>query len=97
MAMSKAERAKYFNPDGSIKRLLKVVEILPDGTRVFENGWKALPSMVDFGGERGLVRLDSMTEEERDEWERNLMKKVGKGMSEYYQARATGAFDYHST
>ncbi len=92
--MRKAEREKYFNPDGSIKRLLEVVEILPDGTRVFENGWKAAPSMVDFGGERGLVRLDSMTPEEKQEWEDNLMKRVGKAMSEYYQAKETGAWKY---
>ena len=93
MAMSKKEREKYFNPDGSIKRLMEVVEVLPDGTRVSENGWKAKPSMVDYGGDRGLVRLDSMTEEERNEWERGLMEKVGKRMSEFYLARATGAFD----
>ncbi len=92
--MTKAEREKYFNPDGSIKRLLEVVEILPDGTRVFENGWKAGPSLIDFGGERGLVRLDSLSEEERQKWETNLMKKVGKGMSEYYQALETGAGRY---
>ncbi len=92
--MKKSEREKYFNPDGSIKRLLEVVEVLPDGTRVFENGWKAAPSMIDFGGERGLVRLDSLTLEERQEWEDNLMKRVGKAMSEYYMARETGAFNY---
>ena len=94
MRFTKAEREKYFNPDGSIKRLLKVVEVLPDGTRVFENGCKARPSMIDFGGERGLVRLDSLTPEERDKWEEGLMKKVGKGMSDFYAAQATGAFNY---
>lgn len=92
--MTKAEREKYFNPDGSIKRLLEVVEILPDGTRVFENGCKIGPSMIDFGGERGIVRLDSLSEKERREWETNLMIKVGKGMSEYYQALETGAGRY---
>lgn len=92
--MTKAEYEKYFNPDGSIKRLLEVVEILPDGTRVFENGSKAGPSLIDFGGERGLVRLDSLTPEEKQEWETNLMKKVGKGMSEYYQAMSQGAGKY---
>ena len=50
--------------------------------------------MVDFGGERGLVRLDSMTKEERDEWEANLMKRVGKAMSEYFQSLETGAGKY---
>lgn len=94
MAMSKKEREKYFNPDGSIKRFLEVVEVRPDGTRVFENGWLARPSMIDFGGERGLVRLDSLTPEEKAEWEKNLMKRVGKSMSEYYQALATGAGNY---
>lgn len=92
--MTKAEREKYFNPDGSIKRLLEVVEILPDGTRVFENGSKAGPSLIDFGGERGLVRLDSLSQAERQEWEENLMKKVGKGMSEYYRAMSQGAGKY---
>ena len=94
MKMTKAEREKYFNPDGSIKRLLDIVETLPDGTSVFENGWKAKPSMVDFGGERGLVRLDSMTPEEHDEWERGLMEKVGHDMSLYYRSLETGAGAY---
>ncbi len=94
LRMTKKEREKYFNPDGSIKRLLEVVEVLPDGTRVFENGWKAAPSMVDFGGERGLVRLDSLTPEERAAWEEGLMKKVGEGMSAYYQSLETGAGKY---
>lgn len=90
----RSQRDEYFNPDGSIKRLPKIIEVLPDGTRVLDNGMKLRPSMVDFGGERGLVRLDSMTEQERDEWETNLMKKVGKGMTEFYMAQATGAFNY---
>lgn len=94
MAMSKKEREKYFNPDGSIKRFLEVAEILPDGTRVFENGWLARPSMIGFGGERGLVRLDSLSPKEKDEWEKNLMEHVGKGMSEYYRAFETGAGKY---
>ncbi len=81
------------NSDGSI-RLLEVVEILPDGTRVFENGWKARPSMIDFGGERGLVRLDSLTPEEKSEWEKNLFKRVGKEMFAYYQSLETGAGRY---
>lgn len=93
MKFTKKEREKYFNPDGSIKRLLKVVEVLPDGTRVFENGFKARPSMIDCG-ERGLIRLDSLSPEERAKWEENLMKKVGKGMSDFYAAQATGAFNY---
>lgn len=87
-------REEYFNPDGSIKRLPKIIEVLPDGTRVLDNGFKLRPSMVDFGGERGLVRLDSLSPEERDEWERGLMKKVGRGMSDFYAAQATGAFNY---
>ncbi len=90
MAMSKKEREKYFNPDGSIKRIPEVVEILPDGTRVFENGWKAAPSMINFGGERGLVRLDSLSPEEKAEWEKNLMERVGREMSAYYEARDAG-------
>ncbi len=94
MTMSKKEREKYFNPDGSIKRLLEVVEILPDGTRVFENGWTAAPSKVDYGDERGKVRLDSMTSEERRSWEQGLMEKVGHAMSDYYQSLETGAGKY---
>ena len=94
MFMSKKDRAKYYNPDGSIKRFLEVVEVLPDGTRVFENGYKAAPSMVDFGGERGLVRLDQMTAEEKAEWEKNLMERVGRDMSAYYQSKITGADNY---
>lgn len=92
--MGKFEYKKYCNPDGSIKRLLEVSEILPDGTRVFENGSKAAPSIIDFGGERGLVRLDSLSAKGRQEWEENLMKKVGKGMSDYYFAILQGAGKY---
>ncbi len=90
----KEDYSQYYNPDGSIKRLLEVVEVLPDGTRVFENGCKARPSMVDFGGERGLVRLDSMTPEEKAEWEKNLFERVGRNMSAYYQSLETGAGNY---
>lgn len=90
----KFDYSNHLNPDGSIKKLLEVVEVLPDGTRVFEDGSKALPSMIDFGGERGLVRLDSLSKEERDEWEKNLMERVGRGMSAYYQAKETGADIY---
>ncbi len=94
MTMSKKEREKYFNPDGSIKRLLEVVEIRPDGTKVFENGWISKPATVDFGDGRGKVRLDSLTPEERQNWERGLMDKVGRSMSAFYQARDTGAGKY---
>ena len=80
---------RFFNPDGSIKRLLQVVEVLPDGTRVFEDGSKASPSMVDFCGEKGAVRLDSLSVQERADWESNLMKRVGKEMSLFYWAQAT--------
>ena len=80
---------RFFNPDGSIKRLLQVVEVLPDGTRVFEDGSKASPSMVDMGSEKGAVRLDSLSAQERADWESNLMKRVGKEMSLFYWAQAT--------
>lgn len=79
---------RFFNPDGSIKRLLQVVEVLPDGTRVFEDGSKASPSMVDMGGENVTVRLDSLSAQERADWESNLMKRVGKEMSLFYRAQA---------
>ena len=93
--MTKKEREKYFNPDGSIKRFPEVVEVLPDGTSVLENGYKIAPSRVDFGGERGLVRLDQMSEQERQQWEKGLMERVGRGMSDYYNAKATGADNYN--
>lgn len=92
--MNKKEREKHFNPDGSIKKLLEVVEVLPDGTRVLENGWKLAPSVVDLGDGRGKVRIDSLTPEERQRWERGLMDKVGRSMSAFYQARETGAGKY---
>ncbi len=94
MTMNKKEREKHFNPDGSIKKLLEIVEVLPDGTRVLENGWKLAPSVVDFDDGRGKVRIDSLTTEERREWERGLMNKVGKSMSAYYQSIETGAGKY---
>lgn len=93
MFLNKKEREKYFNSDGTVKRLLEVVEILSDGTRIFENGRKAYPSKVDFKGEKGFMRLDSMTETEHIEWETDPMTKVGKAMSEYYQAISTGAVE----
>lgn len=94
MRMTKKEREKYFNPDGSIKRLLEVVEVRPDGTKVFENGWLAKPATVDFGDGRGKVRLDSLTPEEHKAWEAGLMDRVGQAMSLFYQARETGADKY---
>ena len=94
MTMSKKEREKYYNPDGTIKRLLEVVEVLPDGTKVFENGWKCGPAKVNFNDGRGKVRLDSMTPEEHRAWEDGLMKRIGKVMSDYYQSLETGAGKY---
>ena len=94
MKFTKKMREEFFNPDGSIKRMPKVVEVRPDGARVLETGWLIHPSMIDCG-ERGLVRLDSLTPEEHARWEEALMKKVGKGMSDFYAAQATGAFNYN--
>lgn len=84
----------YFNPDGSIKRLPRIIETLPDGTRVLENGIKLRPSCVDFGGERGVVRLDSLSKQERDDWEKRAMKRVGRCVSDFEAAQVTGAFNY---
>lgn len=73
---------RFFYPDGRIKRLMKVVEVLPDGTKVFENGQKALPSVVEYadGTQR---RLDSFTPEEKKEWLDKLMKNTGRIMSDF--------------
>lgn len=93
MTMTNKEREKYFNSDGSIKRLLEVVEILPDGTRVFENGWTAAPSKVDYG-DSGKKRLDSMSAEDRRAWEDGLMNRTGHAMSDHYRSLETGAGRY---
>lgn len=88
------KREEYFSTDGSIKRLPNIAEVLPDGTRVLENGCKLRPSMIDLGGGRGSERLDEKPEKERKQWENGLMQKVGRGMSDFCAAQASGAFNY---
>lgn len=80
MARKKGHDERFYNPDGSIKRLLKVIEVLPDGTRVFENGWQASPSKVEFA-DGTVKRLDEMTEEERAGWINKLMENTGRVVS----------------
>ena len=87
-------REEYFGADGSIKRLPRIDEVFPDGTRVLENGCKLRPSTIDLGGENGLERLDSMADTERNEWEEGLMQQIGRRMSELYAAQASGALNY---
>lgn len=87
--MKKEMREKFFNPDGSIKRLMEVKEVLPDGTRVFEDGSKASPSETERGGVR--KRLDTMSPSEKKEWEQSLLITLGKEMSLYFTERERGA------
>ena len=80
--MAKRNKFNYFNPDGSIK-IMKVVERLPDGTRVFEDGSKALPSIARMP-DGTQKRLIDMTEEEYKAWNDRIMERLGEGMSEFY-------------
>lgn len=72
--------------ESKVNQLLKCVEVLPDGTRVLENGFKIAPSKVCFGDGEKTVLLDKMPLEQREQWENNLMARVGRAMSGFYQS-----------
>lgn len=77
----------YFEPDGRIK-IMKVVETLPDGTRVFEDGSKAAPSRVLADGKEYPLQ------EAPYGWKDKISENVSRTMSEYVQSMATGAGYY---
>ena len=73
-------------------RICKVIERLPDGTRIFEGGWKAGPSVgtLPDGTEKKLI---DMTQEEYEEWNSRLMEDLGRHMTEFGNRRAMGMKD----
>lgn len=80
--MARRQKFNYRNPDGTIK-ILKVVERLPDGTRIFEDGSRALPSVARMP-DGTQKRLIDMSPEEYKEWNDRIMDRLGRGMSEFY-------------
>jgi len=86
--MAKKEKFSFTNPDGT-PRICKVIERLPDGTRVFEGGWTAGPSTgtMPDGTEKKLI---DMTPEEYEEWNTRLMERLGREMTEFYNRKAMG-------
>lgn len=82
--MTRRQQFNYRNPDGTLK-ILKVVERLPDGTRVFEDGSKALPSVARMP-DSSEKRLIDMTENEYRAWNNRIMGRLGRDMSDFYRA-----------
>lgn len=82
--MTRRQQFNYRNPDGTLK-ILKVVERLPDGTRIFEDGSKALPSVArtSDGSEKRLI---DMTETEYTAWNNRIMGRLGRDISDFYRA-----------
>ena len=80
--MAQRQKFIYRNPDGTLN-IPKVVERLPDGTRIFEDGSRALPSKARMpdGGYKKLIDMDP---EEYKEWNDRAMERLGRGMSEFY-------------
>lgn len=76
-------KQEYRNPDGTLK-ILKVVERLPDGTRIFEDGSRALPSVVCMpdGTEKRLMDMD---EKEYTSWNNGLLDRLSRDMSDFYR------------
>ena len=76
------------NPDGT-NRICKVIERLPDGTRIFEGGWRAGPSTgtMPDGTDKKLI---DMTPEEYEAWNTRLMERLGREMTEFYNRKAMG-------
>lgn len=80
--MARRQKFNYRNPDGTLK-ILKVVERLPDGTRIFEDGSRALPSVARMP-DGSYKRLMDMDPDEYKEWNDRIMERLGRGMSEFY-------------
>ena len=80
--MARRQKFEYRNPDGTFK-ILKVVERLPDGTRIFEDGSRAAPSMARMP-DGSYKKLIDMSEEEYKAWNDRIMERLGRGMSEFY-------------
>jgi hypothetical protein len=81
--MARRKQFEYRNPDGTLK-ILKVVERLPDGTRIFEDGSRALPSVVCMpdGTEKRLMDMD---EKEYTSWNNGLLDRLSRDMSDFYR------------
>lgn len=81
--MARRQKFNYINPDGTIK-ILKVVERLPDGTRIFEDGSRALPSVATMpdGSEK---LLQDMTEKEYSDWNGRVLEYLSREMSDFYR------------
>ncbi len=85
--MARRKQFDYRNPDGTLK-ILKVVERLPDGTRIFEDGSRALPSVTCMpdGSNKRLIDMD---EKEYTAWNNGLLDRLGRDMSDFYRNNMT--------
>lgn len=72
---------EYVNTDGSV-RIMRVVERLSDGTRVFEDGSRALPSKFGRGGE--YVKIAELSDREYEEWNEEILRRISDELSVYY-------------
>ncbi len=74
-------RFEYRNDNGSI-RIMKVIERLSDGTRIFEDGSRARASKCKLNGE--YMELRELGGREYEEWNEELLRKISAGLSEFY-------------
>ena len=81
--MARRKQFDYRNSDGTLK-ILKVGERLPDGTRIFEDGSRALPSVACMpdGSEKRLIDMD---EKEYTAWNNGLLDTLSRDMSDFYR------------
>lgn len=72
---------EYRNPDGTV-RIMKVIERLPDGTRIFEDGSTALLSKCAIDGK--YSRVADLSDKEYADWNEEILRKISEGLSEVY-------------
>lgn len=58
---------------------MKIVQTLPDGTRILSNGFKLLPPIANG------KKLNDMTDAERKAWNDRLMKHLSENMTAFYR------------
>lgn len=75
------QKFSYRNPDGSLK-ILKVIERMPDGTRIFEDGSRAAPSTATIAG-GAEKRLVDMNTGEYEAWNEGMMIRLGCDMTNF--------------
>lgn len=59
----------------------KILNTLPDGTRILSNGFRLMPSVIQRS-DGSTKRLTDMKPDEYRDWNARLMDELGKTMSE---------------